>query len=167
MEEDTLPADYCHLLREPTGSPIFMLTVSILHMSCFVVCSMTRSLSRTGTHGNQLSLFKLEIRVWVEEAKEIDFRKDEITKLQMGQMTSYCWSSHAYMYVIYSLEQKALLENKSLRRQVAKLQGFVTPTEKSEEMYLEYYPIKRKVSPNKVAALASGEFKKEDTDSST
>ncbi|XP_074295668.1 agamous-like MADS-box protein AGL15 isoform X3 [Silene latifolia] len=64
-------------------------------------------------------------------------------------------------------EQKALLENKSLRRQVAKLQGFVTPTEKSEEMYLEYYPIKRKVSPNKVAALASGEFKKEDTDSST
>ncbi|XP_074295667.1 uncharacterized protein LOC141623452 isoform X2 [Silene latifolia] len=97
MEEDTLPADYCHLLREPTGSPIFMLTVSILHMSCFVVCSMTRSLSRTGTHGNQLSLFKLEIRVWVEEAKEIDFRKDEITKLQMGQMTSYCWSSHAYM----------------------------------------------------------------------
>ncbi|XP_074312458.1 agamous-like MADS-box protein AGL15 isoform X2 [Silene latifolia] len=61
-------------------------------------------------------------------------------------------------------EQKALLENESLHRQVAKLQGFVTPTEKSEEMYLEYYPIKRKVSPDKVVALASGEFEKEDSD---
>ncbi|XP_074308401.1 agamous-like MADS-box protein AGL15 isoform X2 [Silene latifolia] len=129
-----------------------------------------------------------------EEAKEIDFLKDEITKLQMGQMRLQgkelsglslkdlqqlekqlnegllAVKAKKDQLLMEQLElsrlqeQKALLENESLRRQVAKLQGVATPTEKSEQMYLEYYPIERKVSPDKIAALASSEFDKEDSD---
>ncbi|KAK9683030.1 hypothetical protein RND81_10G113700 [Saponaria officinalis] len=132
-----------------------------------------------------------------EDMKEIDYLKNEIMKLQLGQMrlqgkelsglslkdlqqlekqlNEGLLSVKAKKLLMEQLElsrlqeQRALLENESLRRQVAKLQGCMTPSEKSEQMYLEYYPIERKVSPQKIAALAtdaacSSEFEKADSD---
>ncbi|KAL9226466.1 hypothetical protein vseg_002277 [Gypsophila vaccaria] len=134
-----------------------------------------------------------------EDMKEIDYLKNEITKLQLGQMrlqgkelsglslkdlqqlekqlTEGLLSVKAkkdqllmeQLELSRLQEQRALLENESLRRQVAKLQGSMTASEKSEQMYLEYYPIERKVSPQKVAALStdaicSSEFERTDSD---
>ncbi|XP_057524755.1 MADS-box transcription factor 23-like isoform X1 [Amaranthus tricolor] len=42
-------------------------------------------------------------------------------------------------------EQRALLENESLRRQIADLRGFATRSESPEPLYLEYYPLQTKI----------------------
>ncbi|KNA12224.1 hypothetical protein SOVF_127850 [Spinacia oleracea] len=111
-----------------------------------------------------------------EDLKEIDSLKDEITKLQLRQMRMLGKDlSGLSMKELQQLEkqlnesllsvkakkdqllmeqlehsriqeQRALLENETLRRQISELRGYHTPSERPEPMYLEYYPISTKVS---------------------
>ncbi|KAK8997907.1 hypothetical protein V6N11_012443 [Hibiscus sabdariffa] len=111
-----------------------------------------------------------------QDSKEADNLKDEVAKLQMKQLqllgknlTSMSLKELEVLEQQLSgglssvkekkeqllmeqleqsrlQEQRALLENETLRRQVEELRGFFPPTDHLVRSYLEYYPVERKNS---------------------
>lgn len=128
----------------------------------------------------------------IDGSKELDSLKDEIAKLQMRQTRLLgkelsglcvkelqqlekqlnegllCVKAKKDQLLMEQLElsrlqeQRALLENETLRRQVTELQGLLTPSGPFEPIFLEYYSTETKVSSEK-NAISSCEIGKEDS----
>lgn len=130
------------------------------------------------------------------DSKELDLLKDEVAKLQMKQMhilgrdldgLNMKELQQLEQQLISGLssvkerkenllleqlelsqmqEQRALLENEALRRQVAELQGYLPPSDHSVRNYIEGYPIERKSSSERNGASSSDVAYTSDVDKS-
>lgn len=119
---------------------------------------------------------QMEHKAEKQESKEADNLKDEISKLQMKQLqllgkdlTSLSLKELQLLELELNegllavkekkeqllmeqleqsrvQEQRAMLENETLRRQVEELRGFFPSTDRSVQSYLECYPVERKNS---------------------
>ncbi|KMT18771.1 hypothetical protein BVRB_2g028880 isoform B [Beta vulgaris subsp. vulgaris] len=147
--------------------------------------SMKRTLARYKNALETSDVVIGKPKLEIEDFKEIDSLKDEIAKLQVKQtrllgkdlsglnMKDLQQLEKQLNEALLSVkakkdqllmeqleqsriqEQRALLENETLRRQIAELRGFMTPSERPEPMYLEYYPIETKVSFERNATSGS------------
>ncbi|GLT84235.1 hypothetical protein SLE2022_024800 [Rubroshorea leprosula] len=97
------------------------------------------------------------------DSKDADILKDEIVMLQTKQLQLLGLLSvkeKKEQLLMEQLEQsrvqeqRAMLENETLHRQVEELQGFFPSTNRSVPSYLEYCPIERKncITGNSVAS---------------
>ncbi|XP_021736404.1 agamous-like MADS-box protein AGL15 isoform X1 [Chenopodium quinoa] len=166
----------------------------------FSSSSMKRTIARykNALETSDVSVGKPKLQQ-IEDLKEIDSLKDEISRLQVKQMRLLGKDlSGLSMKELQQLEKqlnesllsikakkdqllmdqlehsrvqehRAMLENETLRRQIAELRGFHTPSDRPEPMYLEYYPIAAKVSSETVAtsgsdAICNSEYDKTDSD---
>ncbi|CAO2825233.1 unnamed protein product [Amaranthus hypochondriacus] len=165
----------------------------------FSSSSMKRTLARYKNTKESPDAMLGNPKMEIEELKEVDNLKDEIMSLQVkqkrllgkdlsglsikelqqleNQLTVSLLSVKAKKDQLLmeqlehsrAQEQRALLENESLRRQIAELRGFVTPSEHLEPMYLEYYPLQKRVrsetnTTSGSDGLSNSEFDKSDSD---
>ncbi|XP_021617717.1 agamous-like MADS-box protein AGL15 [Manihot esculenta] len=142
----------------------------------FSTCGMKRTLSRYNKCLESSEPSKEESKAEKQELKEVDVLKEEIAKLQakelqlLGQDLTglslkelqhleqklneglLCVKQKKEHLLMEQLEQsrlqeqKAMLENETLRRQVEELRGFFPSTDHPVPTYLEYYSIDRKHS---------------------
>ncbi|KAK9283986.1 hypothetical protein L1049_012244 [Liquidambar formosana] len=142
----------------------------------FSSSGMKRTLSRYNKCQNSSDAAIVEYKAEKQDSKEVDVLKDEIANLQMIQLRllgkelmglSLKELQHLEQQLNEGLlsvkekkeqllleqleqsriqEQRAMLENETLRRQVEELRGFLPSTERSVPSYLEYYPVERKNS---------------------
>ncbi|ESR52159.1 hypothetical protein CICLE_v10032519mg [Citrus x clementina] len=142
----------------------------------FSSSGMKRTLSRYNKCLDFSEAAVAEYKTEKQDSKEVDGLKDEIAKLQMKQLRLLGKDLNGLSLKELQLleqdlneglllvkekkekllmeqleqsrvqEQRAMLENETLRRQVEELRGFFPPTECSVPAYLEYYPLGRKNS---------------------
>ncbi|XP_038723768.1 agamous-like MADS-box protein AGL15 isoform X2 [Tripterygium wilfordii] len=135
----------------------------------FSSAGMNKTLSRYNKNLDASEAAVVEYKTEKQDLKEVDVLKDEIARLQVKQSLvgkdltglSLKELQHLEQQLTEGLlsvkekkeqllmeqleqsqvrEQRALLENETLRRQVEELQGFFPSTNGSVPTYLEYYP---------------------------
>ncbi|XP_012437580.1 agamous-like MADS-box protein AGL15 isoform X1 [Gossypium raimondii] len=138
--------------------------------------SMNKTISRYKSAQGSPAIAQVEHKAEKQDSKEADHLKDEIAKLQMKQLqllgknlTSMSLKELQLLeqqlnegllsvkekkeqLLMQQLEQsrlqeqRAMLENETLRRQVEELRGFFPTTDHPIQPYLECYPVERKNS---------------------
>ncbi|KDP43607.1 hypothetical protein JCGZ_16894 [Jatropha curcas] len=142
----------------------------------FSSAGMKRTLARYNKCLDSSEHIKVEYKAEKQDLKEVDVLKEEIAKLQVKQLRLLgqdltglslkelqlleqqlnegllCVKERKEKLLMEQLEQsrvqeqRAMLENETLRRQVEELRGFFPSTNHSVPAYLEYYSIERKHS---------------------
>ncbi|KAL8154376.1 hypothetical protein V2J09_012136 [Rumex salicifolius] len=160
---------------------------------------MQRILSRYSSSADASDSARARSQIEKYDSKELDLLKDEVAKLQMKQMhilgndlaglsmnelqeleqqlnsglSSVKERKEKLLMEQLEMsqmqEQRALMENEALRRQVAELQGCVPPSDHSVRNYIEGYPLERKTSSDRNDASSSDaaytiEFEKSDSE---
>ncbi|KAJ6345398.1 hypothetical protein OIU78_008130 [Salix suchowensis] len=138
---------------------------------------MKRTLSRYSKLLNSPEQPKIEYNAEKPDLREVDVLKEEISKLQVKQLRLsgkdlaglslkelqqlenqlneglLCVKEKKERLLMEQLEQsrvqeqRAMLENEALRRQIEELRGLFPSTDHSVPTYLEYYATERKNSP--------------------
>ncbi|GAB4832491.1 hypothetical protein Ancab_006513 [Ancistrocladus abbreviatus] len=164
----------------------------------FASSSMKRTLSRYREATDSSETEVGEQTVQNDDSKELQILKDEIEQLQRKQthllgkeltglsITELQHLEEQLNEGLFSVkerkekllveqlecsrsqEQRALLENELLRRQVAELRGFLPPAQHAVRDYLEYYPVARSSSEKNGVSSSEmandSEIEKEDSD---
>ncbi|KAG5238426.1 hypothetical protein OIU76_014906 [Salix suchowensis] len=143
----------------------------------FSSSGMKRTLSRYSKLLNSPEQPKIEYNAEKPDLREVDVLKEEISKLQVKQLRLsgkdlaglslkelqqlenqlneglLCVKEKKERLLMEQLEQsrvqeqRAMLENEALRRQIEELRGLFPSTDHSVPTYLEYYATERKNSP--------------------
>ncbi|KAL4600875.1 hypothetical protein ACB092_11G231600 [Castanea dentata] len=161
----------------------------------FSSAGMRRTLSRYNKCLDSMETSAVEYKAEKQESKELDVLKDEVARLQMKQLrllgkdltgVGLKELQHIEQQLSEGLlavkekkeqllmdqleqsrEQRAMLENETLRKQVEELRGFFPPAERPVPSYREYYPTERKNSRANHGVVSPDpgcEIEKEDSD---
>ncbi|XP_075647048.1 agamous-like MADS-box protein AGL15 [Castanea sativa] len=163
----------------------------------FSSAGMRRTLSRYNKCLDSMETSAVEYKAEKQESKELDVLKDEVARLQMKQLrllgkdltgVGLKELQHIEQQLSEGIlavkekkeqllmdqleqsrlkEQRAMLENETLRKQVEELRGFFPPAERPVPSYREYYPTERKNSRANHGVVSPDpgcEIEKEDSD---